>query len=444
MPLDEAIEPGKYQLEVTIDGVTQAVGNLEVTERGETTGTTGVLPGDVDFEESKPGNIHSRVTPRGTVAHGDYAAFVVNESGLGWAVNESGLADELTAEIVELDPEPNTVADEFSGGDFRIISQVEDHDRFLVLWDTDQVERHRSSNNTYEFRLTLDGSSNLVAEDERLVEQRTKVLEPAVALTAEPSFTLAPWDDATMRVDGRTNLAPTTSLDVRALQETPNSYLWKNVVDVSTNGTFTATFDFSAATPPTSFPLWVREYQDMSERTVRLTTANATVTFESQQVADGAVVAQNVTTSHGGFVRLSADNETIGASAYLPEGSHESVRVPLNTTLENATEVTATVVADANRSGAFEASDGPYEVDGVPVADSATVLPSPEDSGNETTTTTRTRTETTSGLDVDESDPLTPNPANASNGGSSGGFVPLSPLTAVVALAAAALLGWRQ
>jgi len=139
-----------------------------------------------------------------------------------------------------------------------------------------------------------------------------------------------------------------------------------------------------------------------------------------------------------------ADNETIGASAYLPEGSHESVRVPLNTTLENATEVTATVVADANRSGAFEASDGPYEVDGVPVADSATVLPSPEDSGNETTTTTRTRTETTSGLDVDESDLLTPNPANASNGGSSGGFVPLSPLTAVVALAAAALLGWRQ
>ncbi|WP_232700786.1 DUF7282 domain-containing protein [Halobacterium wangiae] len=444
-PLEDAIEPGKYQLEVTIDGVTQAVGNLEVTPRGETVGTSGVLPADVDFEEASAGDVHGRVSLRENVAHGDYAAFVVNESGLGWAVEDDGsLADELTAEIVELDPETNTVADEFSGGDLRVVSQVEDHDRFLVLWDTDQVERHRSSNNTYEFRLTLEEHSNLVEEDERLVERRTRVVEPTMTLTAEPSFTLTPWDDATMRVDGQTNVAPTTTLDVRALQETPNSYLWKNVVDVSENGTFTANFDFSAATPPTSFPLWVREYRDLSEQTVELTTAEATVTFESQQVDNGTVAAQNVTVSHGGFVRLTANNTTIGATEYVSSGSYESVRVPLNDSLENATVVTATVVADRNRNGSLDASDTPYEFDGAPVADNATVLPDPDDSTDDQTTTAANRTETTSNLDVDESDPLTPDPDAGDGSGSSGGFVPLSPLTAVVALAAAALLAGRR
>lgn len=446
-PIDQALEPGKYQMEVTIDGVTQAVGNLEVEPRGETTGEPGVLPGDVDFEEASAGDVHGRVSLRERVAHGDHAAFVVNESGLGWAFDDDGgLSQKLSAEVVELDPEPNTVADEFTGGDLRVVSQVEEHDRFLVLWDTDQVERHRNSNNTYGFRLTLDGSSNLVEEDERLVTERVRVVEPSIRLTPDPAFTLAPWDDSRLRVEGETNLAPTTSLDVRALQETPNSYLWKNVVDVSANGTFAAEFDFSAASPPTSFPLWVREYRDRSERTVTLTTANASVTFESQRVDNGTVLARNVTVSHGGFVSVATNNTTLGASEFLQSGTHDSVRIPLDDAPENATEMTATVVADTNRSGAFEAGDGPYERDGVPVADNATVLPAPDDSTeqNTTTTTPPTTTTTTTTLNVEESDPLTPNPANAGGGGSSGGFVPLSPLTVVVALAAAALLGWRR
>jgi len=230
-------------------------------------------------------------------------------------VNESGLADELTAEIVELDPEPNTVADEFSG-DFRIISQVEDHDRFLVLWDTDQVERHRSSNNTYEFRLTLDGSSNLVAEDERLVEQRTKVLEPAVALTAEPSFTLAPWDDATMRVDGRTNLAPTTSLDVRALQETPNSYLWKNVVGRLDQRHVHSDLRLLGGDPADVVPA-VGARVPGHER-ANCPTHHGERDGDLRVTTGGrrAVVAQNVTTSHGGFVRLRGQRD------------HRRLRVP--------------------------------------------------------------------------------------------------------------------
>jgi len=445
-PIDRALEPGKYHMEVTIDGVTQAVGNLEVKPRGETVGNAGVLPDDFDFEETSAGDVHGGVTPRQTVAQGDYAAFVVNESGLDWAFGDDGtLSSKLSAAVVELDPEPNTVADEFSGGDLRVVSQVEEHGRFLVLWDTDQVERHRNTNNTYEFRLTLDESSNLVESDERLVSKRVQVVEPSIRLTPDPAFTLEPWDDSTLRVEGQTNLAPGTELDVRALQQTPRSYLWKHVVGVSENGTFAAEFHFGEATTPASFPLWVRQHRGQTEHTVRLTTANASVTFESQQVDNGTVVARNVSLTHGGFVELATNESILGASEFLQAGSHDSVRIPLDDAPENATEVTAAEVADTNRSGAFEASDGPYVVSGAPVADNATVLPAPDDSNEQTTTTRTTTTTTATTLDADESDPLTPNPGNADDGGgSSGGFVPLSPLTVVVALAAAALLGWRQ
>ncbi|MFB6072230.1 MAG: BGTF surface domain-containing protein [Halobacterium sp.] len=456
-PLETTLEAGRYQMSVSIDGVTEAVGNIDVEPRGDTTGRTGVAPSSVDFEEASPSDVYGQVTPRGTVARGDYAAFVVNESGLEWAfggdVTASALqAAGLRAEVVETDPEPNTVADEFSGGDLRVVSMVEKRDRFVVLWDTSQVAVHRNSNNTYSFRLTLTADSELVTQDQRLLTKRVRVVKPRVSIAADPSFTLAPWDDRQVTVHGETNLAPGTSLDVRALQTSPRALLWSHVVDVTDNGTFAATFDFEGAIVPNSFPLWVREYRGRTEHQVRLTAANASLAFDAQQVRDGAVVVRNVTLSHGGFLRVAGNNTTFGTTDFVRSGHYETVRVPLEQPLESSRELNVTAFADVNRSGELDAADVPYNVSGSIVRDNATVVPADgvQDvnrttndtvNGTANATTTATTTARTT-LAVEESAPLTPVPASA--GGGSGGFVPLSPLAAVVGLAAGALLAWRR
>ena len=467
--LDHAIEAGVYEMRVTIDGTTQAVGQLHVEPRRNTVGDVGIAPDDIDLGEANAGSVLSRVTDRGTVARGDYVVFTVNESGLGSAFNPEDLkggpdAGGIDAGLVELDPPPNEVTSRDSseevtvvshastaGDDVHVFSQVEEHDRFLVVWDTSDAPMHPASNHTYEFRLSLTPANHLVDDRERLVTKRVRVVEPSVELTAEPGFELSPWGGAALRVNGTTNLAPSSEIDVRARQGRPNPYLWKHVRDVSANGTFTAAFDFAAADRPASFPLWVLGYRDESEQTVRLPTANASLAFDDQRVSEGAVTVRRASLSHGGFVRVRADNTTVGVSSFLDAGGHENVTVVLDAAVDEPRNLTAVAVADVDGSGTLNGSDVPYNSSGSVAAENATVRPSlnkgPTTARPTTPPTTPptaqpTATPTTT-VDIEAETPLTP-VAQDIAGGSSGGFVPLSPLTALVALAAAALLGGRQ
>lgn len=459
-PIDEAIEPGQYTLRVTVDGVTEAVGNLEVTPRGETTGEPGVLPGSVDLADASAGDLWSRITTRGRVAVGDYAVVVVNESGLGSAFGDSPTVSSLAAEGVEmrvdeLDPEPNTEAETYAGGDLRVVSRVADGDRFAVVWDTSGVELGDRSNHTYEFSVWLNESNPLVAERETLVRERVRLSEPAVGLDADPGFTLAPWDGDEMRVNGTTNLAPTTTLDVRALQDAPVDYLWKRVVTVGADGTFSASFDFSRATRPGSFPLWVLDHREETRNVVRLPAANASLLFPAQTVRDGAVTLEDVNLSAGGFVRLTANGSVVGVTDELPAGTRGSLAVALNESLDGPTNVTATAYVDADGDGRLDDDDPVYGSWDTPVRDTAVVRPA-ADADDETANGTATATRTTrttpaattsaeptaSTIRVRDAEPLAPVASN--DGGSTGGFVPLSPVLTLAALAAAALLAVRR
>ncbi|WP_232687288.1 DUF7282 domain-containing protein [Halobacterium zhouii] len=467
--LEHAIEPGVYEMRVTIDGTTQAVGQLEVLPRRNTTGSVGVAPGAIDPGEAGAGGVLARTTNRGTVARGDYTVFTVNESGLGSAFNPENLkggekAGGIDAELVALDTPPNeaqstdsseeiTVVSHAStaGDDVRVLSQVEKHDRFLVVWDTSDVPLDSGSNHTYEFRLSLTTANNLVEERTHLVTQRVQVVEPSVELTADPGFELSPWDGATMRVSGTTNLAPTTVLDVRARQGKPNPFLWKHTPTVSANGTFGTMFDFAAADRPTSVPLWVLGHREQSEETVTLGVANASLVFDDQRASAGTVTIRRVVLSHGGFVRVTQDavpgsvgNTTVGASAYLGPGSHENVSVALEGTVGETYNLTAVAFADANRDGALNSTDAPYNRSGSTVSDNATVRPAADSQPNTTAPSTSTQSSSTQRtVDIQDEPPLTP-VANQMNGGSSGGSVPLSLFTTLAAFAAAALLAGRR
>jgi hypothetical protein len=463
-PLSEAIEAGRYDMEITIDGVTQALGNLIVRERGETTGAARIMPGGFAFEDRNVGGVLGGLTARDRVAKGDYAAFLVNESGLSWAFPEkasldAGLADGLTAELVELDPEPNTRPEEFDGDVFRVVSAVPDSDQFVLLWDTDSVDVASLSNNTYRFRLELTADSALTTETRTLVEERVRVVKPRVSLTATPGFTLAPWDDKQLMVSGQTNLAPGTTLDVRARQQSPRSKLWRTLAEVGPNGAFDAEFRFARAAVPGEFPLWVLGYESQSRETVALTESSAAVSFPNQTVSDGAVTVRNVSLSNGGFVRVTGNGSILGTSPYLQAGDREAVTVPLAGNLSGPTNATATVIADANRNATLDDGDVPFEVNGSVVRANATVEPAPEPDPEPTTTTRNTTTATTTtttattstatatttqrNLDTEDSPPLAP-AAQGDAGGSSGGFVGLSPVLALAALAAAGALAARQ
>lgn len=451
--LDRSLAPGSYTMSVSIDGTTEALGMLEVLPRNGSGSFGGVAPASLEPGDSEE-DVYSQTTERETVAQGDYAVFVVNDSSLSSAFDPDDLsggpgANGIEARLVQLDPAPNSPAEEYvptSTSAATVIAQYEDNDRFLVAWDTSQLETDDRSNGTYEFQVSLRADHNtLVEEDERIVTERVTLEEPSFDFEADPGFTLAPWDDATMQVAGETNLAPHSVIDVRAVQDEPEPYLWSHDVEVSANGTFSATYDFSQASPPTSFPFWVQGYRNAESRTVTLSAANASVAFDSQAITDGGVSVRTVNLSHGGFVRVSGNNTTLGSSAYLPPGSHDDVRVALNQSLDEPALLNATVVADRNRNSTLDDADAPYEVAGTVVADTAII--SPEGSSSTNTTSTPTTADlgssaTSTTLAVTEEDALTAVPDNET-GGSSSGPLPLSPLVVVAAFALAGLLGRR-
>jgi len=470
-PIDEALVPGGYDLTVTMNDTVMAAGTLEILPRAETTSEVGIAPGSFDFEEAGVGGSLDRISAGDTVARGDRAAVVANVSGLSWALPASSanatLDDSIDVSVVELDPEPNTVAEEYTtGASLHNVSNVGDAGEFAVFWDAD-VAPHGNSNNTYEFRVTLTADSEVVEEDEVLVRERVRVVEPTVGLSASPSFTLAPWDDRQLRVTGETNRAPGTTFDVRAFQSEPREVV-RNVVEVGQNGTFVADFSFSRASVPSEFPLWVQDYRDQTEHTVELTAANASLSFADQEVDQGAVTVGNVSLSHGGFVAVTRNDSengtttTVGVSPQLDAGDHGTVSVPLADRLENETALTATAMADANRNGTLDAdADVAYSVDGAVVEANATVQPEPDpgsDNATSTATTPPNGTTTTTSpngtaapasttqrsLETGDSAPLTPNRSGGSGGGSSSGTVPLSPVLVAVAVAAAAALAGRQ
>jgi hypothetical protein len=458
--LDHSLAAGTYTLTVTIDGNTEALGQLQVLPRDGAKSSVGVAPASLEPTDSET-DVLAQTTERGTVARGDYAVFVVNDSSLSSAFNADDLsggagANGIEARLVQLDPPPNSPADEYvptSSSAATVISKYGDDesgDRFAVVWDTSQLDTSSRSNGTYQFQVTLREEHNLlVEEDQRIVTERVTVEAPSVELEADPSFELSPWDGATMTVSGETNLAPKSTVDLRAVQEEPEPFLWSHDLTVSPNGTFSATFDFSSASPPTSFPLWVQGYRDAESRTVTLTAANASVAFDAQTITDGTVTVRSVNLSHGGFVRLTAANATVGSSAYLPAGNHADVRVQLNQSVDESVLMNATVVADRNRNATLDGADAAYNVSGTPVSDSAVVRPETSSSNgstqNNTTTTTPTTTSAAKSttLAVTEEAPLTPVPENET-GGSSSGSLPLSPLVVVVAFALAGLLGRRS
>lgn len=183
----------------------------------------------------------------------------------------------------------------------------------------------------------------------------------------------------------------------------------------------------------------------------------ATVTFDDQQVDGESVTIASATLPDGGFaVVYDSAVEPIGHTEYLEPGDHENVTVSLNGSVEGS-EVLMVTLYRNNGTQAYNASEDSEaykDANDVDVSDVAQV--SAEDytrgdsdrgaSDDETTATTTdesasdetTADETTTEAAMDDE-------ATEETDDESSGTVPgFTPITAVVALLAAALVAIRR
>lgn len=110
----------------------------------------------------------------------------------------------------------------------------------------------------------------------------------------------------------------------------------------------------------------------------------AAIEFDDQESDGTSVTVASVTLSEGGFVVVTDDTEVVGASEYLPAGSHEEVVIEQrgDSDFRMLGHLTATVHQDLTDNESFvspdeveedETHDRPYVEEGYPVSDSATV-----------------------------------------------------------------------
>ena len=180
------------------------------------------------------------------------------------------------------------------------------------------------------------------------------------------------------------------------------------------------------------------------------TNETATVSVSEQQFDGESVTVDSATLPDGGFAVVYDEGANrVGHSDYLDAGDHENVTVSLNESVENSQVLVVTLYRN-NGTETFNASEDsePYQTEnGVGVSDTAYVSFEDRSRGDADTTAAD---ETTTASDED-SDETTTEAAMADDESgdetteeSSGGVPGFTPITAVVALVAAALVASRR
>ena len=476
--LSEPLVATKYLMNVTVGGVERDLGHFVVEKRDLGGATTHVAPGELDLSEATVDDLRDGTTARNAVARGDYAVVRFDGAGLEGATNESALdftggpdAEGVEVRFTRTDTGPN-VEKSFlaapANGTTAFSTFGEDDDggdeAIFLVWNTGALAPSEDPR-SYEVTMTLREEYNeLVTEDTTVASTDVTVVPPSFSLSASPGFTIHPWNESSLELSGETNLAPGTTLDVRARSEAPDTFLQPHETTVTENGTFGATFEFADASRGTAFPLWVLGYRERTERTVTLQAEAANVTFRDQTTGGTGVTVESVTLSAGGFVVIQDEVVgTRGASSYLPPGTHRGVRVPLVPTLGTNATMYAVPYADRNENGTFDSNvDKAYAPNKTPVLSTANVTltdaaptPTPEPTTTAATTITAVATATPeptrTPLPVREESPLTP----SEGGGGDGGFLPFplpGPLSAlgdgralsIVAVVGAGVLALRR
>ncbi|KAB1189120.1 MULTISPECIES: hypothetical protein [Haloferax] len=456
--LSRPIEPTTYLMNVTIGGVERAIGQLDVEPRGNTSASTLVAPASLNGTDSSlsPASIQSASTARTTVAKGDLAIIRLNESGLESALSPNDVAGGATANGIEvsmnqLEVRPNHDQQTFLATSENGATVVPDFetDRVYVVWDTSDLPLEGEAED-YEVTVTLQGDhSDFVESDTITARSRVRLVKPTVSMAVD-NETIYPWDAPSVNVSGESTLAPGSVVELRA--RAPGQPFLKLVpMTVSENGTLRENLTFAPEDRGLVFPLWVRDYRDSTETTMRILESDASLRFVDQETDGTFVTISEVNLSVGGFIEVETpDEERLGTSAYLPPGHHENVIVEFDRRQLTDSELLALSYTDRDRDQNFSSSvDRPYRTNGSSngtlIADDAMVRLEP-DAKTPTPTSTPTTDEppstaatpTGTPYPVVERTPLEPAVAGTNTG------IPFSPGLVVIAFVVTGLLARRR
>jgi len=395
-----------YTMNVTVDGVERDLGTLTIEPRSEMSAAPMVAPSSDSLSDA--GAVVDAAEPGSTVAAGDNAVISIEESGLETSLNDSDLsggaaAEGIEVEFVQREKPPNEDRHRVlatAGDDVTVLPRFGD-DSVYVVWDTGNLSLDGAR--TYDVSVRLVGDHHDAVEKNRTVTTTSFTVEPVwFSLSADPGYTLHPWNGTNVSVLGRTNLAPGTEVELRTRRIDP-TFLMTRTATVTDNGSFEAAFDYDPHGRGYEAPLWVLGHRDATEASVDVISANASVTVRDQ-VSQDVIVVEEATLGGGGFVSLTAGREEIlGTTDYLEPGTHDSIRIELNESLTESTDVRAVAYMDRNRNRSYDAIwDPAYTSGNATVNDTARVtVPT-----GATTTTTPNATPT-------NATPANATPANA-------------------------------
>jgi len=185
-------------------------------------------------------------------------------------------------------------------------------------------------------------------------------------------------------VSGTTNVAPGSELEVEMESENDaNPFVIRPETEVATDGTYTATADFSDYSAGTNFTVRTLDVDGSNafsdEEDGRIVAADTATVSISDQESDGSeVVVDSAQLSEGGFIAVHAGNasgDVVGNSEYLEAGSHEDVTITLDEPMDEDFTAVAMPHLDTNGNEAYDFpdADGPYTSNGTAVTDSANV-----------------------------------------------------------------------
>ena len=208
-------------------------------------------------------------------------------------------------------------------------------------------------------------------------------------------------DNAQETISGTTSVAPGTNVTV--VVAGGNNFQRQKTVQAG-QGTYSASFDFSNVTSPTTVQVDVRANGAsilrngsvagrIAQRPASLLLTSQTSDGKSMQIRRANLPDGGVMVAHDGGV----DGPIVGVSEPRQPGQGTQLFIPFNRTLNASTDVTVVLYRDVNGNDEFDGPDRPYTAEGRPVAASAALTVSAETT---TTTTTATTTTTTSGSDT--------------------------------------------
>ncbi|MFY4812509.1 DUF7282 domain-containing protein [Haloarcula sp. AONF1] len=421
---DDTLEAGSYEINVTAGSSPEftspdSVGTLQLNDNSVESLQSWAAPSDADITDDDI-DIYDRIgenlTQSDDLAAEDVAVHQVKASGIEGvleyeeednnagsttdaflqAVDDDGSTKNvgtagLTFYVNRTDVGANADADTMQLNSTNVdVVEDADNNTYFVAVDTTDVTFSQSGEDLVDEEDTKINATFAVKDSGPLTDDGKSA--SALYTTTERDATLNLDDDGLVTVSaasaqtvtGDTNVAPGSEIEVEMESENDaNPFVIRPEIEVATDGTYTATADFSDYSAGTNFTVQTLDVDggdDFSdEEDGRIVEAGtATVSISEQESTGSEVVVDSAQLSEGGFIAIHAGNasgDVVGNSEYLGAGSHEDVTITLDEPMDEDFTAVAMPHRDTNSNEAYDFpdADGPYTSNDTAVTDSANV-----------------------------------------------------------------------